>query len=483
MSGPWEDYQQDGPWAEYHSPQKKPRTVPKRPNAALDAATAFAASAANSVSDLLGTVVTAGLGPAMGDLAERGGNALGLNAPYQPQTRAGRYAGAVGEMAPNAVMGRPGPSMVRNALAGAANIVVPGLASEGARETASAAGAGRKGQAAARVAGAMAGGAAAGLRTAPRKLNPRAPSLDTLRANRSAAYEAVDNAGVKYKPAAVDTLIAGMVDEMASAKLNPLRHPKAASMLDEVRALKGSSPTLTELDQLRQVIARDVASATDPAERFFGQKMIANLDEFIDSAPPATRGNARAAAGQIKTARDLHKRVAKIETVKAAADKAELRTASTGSGGNIDNALRQNLRRVLETQRNLTPDERAALASIVRGGKGQNALRLVGKLSPTGNGLMTTLHSGMAGGAWMAGLGPLGVAPAVGGFVAKTAADAMTQRKVGQLIDLMARGGREAPKAQSELARMAKNPAVRRQILERMTQAGGVNALAQLQQR
>jgi len=190
--------------------------------------------------------------------------------------------------------------------------------------------------------------------------------------------------------------------------------------------------------------------------------MIAGLDNFIDNAGAGQviSGNAADAAGTIRTARDLNTRVRKIETVNDAVEGARLRAGSTGSGGNVDNATRQNLRRVLEDTPNFSPQEKAALESIVLGGKGQNLLRLVGKLSPSGNGLMAAGNLGAA-----AAAGPLGAVPGMAGIVSKLAADGMTRAKVAQLVEMIASGGAPAvttqvasrlpPAAAAKLARAA----------------------------
>lgn len=296
--------------------------------------------------------------------------------------------------------------------------------------------------------------------TAKGAAKPVAPSLDELKSAKNAAYDAVDQSGVRYKPEAFDEMVDGIAMTAKEARINPMIHPKAAAMLDTMQGLKGQSPTLTELDQLRQVIRRDVASASDDAEKFFGTQMIRQLDDFIDAAD-ATKvasGSAEDAAGMITNARDLNTRVRKIGSVNDAVESARLRAGSTGSGGNVDNATRQNLRRVLEDTRNLTPDERAALETIVMGSPGQNFLRQVGKLSPHGNGLMTALSIGGAA------ANPLLAIPTAAGAVSKVGADAITQKRVADLINLIAMGGSRSDPAvlaaQRELATITQDPAV-----------------------
>lgn len=268
---------------------------------------------------------------------------------------------------------------------------------------------------------------------------PAVMSADQLSAAKNAAYQKVDNLGVQYKPEAFDDLVKGMTDEVKAANISPMRHPKAASMMEEIQSLAGSSPTITQLDQLRQVIRRDVANSNDPAEAFFGKKMIKNIDEFIDAAGPnqVVAGNADEAARAIANARDLNTRVRKLASVDDAVESARLRAASTGSGGNVDNATRQNLRRVLE-KGHFTDDERAALEKAVTGTKGQDLLRLAGKLSPSGNGLMAALGIGGTM------VNPLVGAASLGGMAAKALADNVTSKNVSEIARIIAAGGSRA---------------------------------------
>ena len=273
----------------------------------------------------------------------------------------------------------------------------------------------------------------------------KAPNLEQLTAAKNAAYQAVDNAGVAYTPEALKGMADNITNSLDGANLSAIRHPKAASMLADIQNATSQPMTLTQLDQLRQVVRRDVASAPDDAERYMGKQIINGIDDFVQKASPdqVASGNPAQAAALVNRARDLNTRVRKIETIQDAVAAAKLRAGSTGSGGNADNATRQNLRRVLERGTNFTPEEQDALEKIVVGGRTQNVLRLVGKLSPTGNGLMAGLELGAAG------LGEAGHNRAVGagavavgltGLAAKTGADAMTGMGASRLTRQIASG-------------------------------------------
>lgn len=387
---------------------------------------------------------------------------------YVPQTEAGRMGRAVGRMAPNALI--PGSMGAR-----AANVLLPGIGGETARYAAERGGLGPTGQAMAEMGGQIAGGVAAGVRFKPRPaaaptppIDRSVPIVDRLQGETTAAYRAADEAGVRYTPEAFGSMVDSVAADASARRLSGIRHPKSADMIAEMQKMKdaGYSPTLTELDQLRQVVRRDVASASDAAEAAFGQRMIRQIDDFIVNAGPDTvsAGSAQDAANLITNARQANTRLRKVESVTDAVDSATLRAGSTGSGGNVNNAIRQNLRRVLEDTPNLTPQESAAMREIVMGSRTQNALRQVGKLSPSGNGLMAAGNLASA-----ASFGPAGAIPGALGLFAKWGADAMTKQKVTGLIDLMAAGGERGALASQQLSAMAARDPVLKQILDATT--------------
>jgi hypothetical protein len=334
--------------------------------------------------------------------------------------------------------------------------------------------------------GAAAGSLATAARPKPTKApKPQAVPLDQLRAAKTAAYQAVDNAGVSYKPEAIASMVDDIGREVAKANISATRHPKAASMVGDLAGLRDKPMTLTELDQLRQVVRRDVASASDPAEKFFGRRIIDRIDNFIEKAGPdaVNSGTAGDAPGLLAKARDLNGRVRKTEAVEGAVEKARLRAGSTGSGGNIDNAVRQNLRVVLEKTPNLSAEEKAALELVVLGGKGQNALRLAGKLSPSGNGLMATMHAIATGGATLAA-GPvgfgLGMVPGTIGLASKALADRQTQKNVAKVLQVISSDNATAAQlaaVQRQIAAMPTSPAVtalRRAAAAKLARVAGV---------
>lgn len=265
-----------------------------------------------------------------------------------------------------------------------------------------------------------------------------APSLDDLRAAKNAAYREVDNLGVVYTPQAVDDLVSRF--EAAGAKINPIRHGKAASMLDEIRTLRGRPQTLSELDELRQAIKRDLIDVPDGGERFFGFEFRNALDDFIERAQASMLqgGDPVAASTAINKARELNGRFRKVEDFERQMRKATNAAASTGSGGNINNQIRQKARQILDNEKRTlgyTDEEYAALEKLITQGAGEDLLRLIGKMAPGGNGLMTALNTGA-----IVHNPALAAIPAVA-QVAKFIADKGTGKQAEILRALLARGG------------------------------------------
>lgn len=255
---------------------------------------------------------------------------------------------------------------------------------------------------------------------------------------KTAAYNAADQAGVRYTPEAYNGLVDDVAASLIRDKINPRRHEKAVSVFqDDFEALRGQSPTLTQLDQLKQIVARDLLNSNDEALQHYGRKMRNRIDEFIDSADETmvSSGDPQQAAQLIKAAREANRRYRGLETVTNAVTKAERRAESTGSGGNADNAIRQNIRGILDSPRKskfFKPEEQALMDRSIRDSGIQKGVRVAGKLSPQGSGLMAALGIGGA----MAN--PVLGVPALVGAVAKPLAERMTRKKVDALIEALA---------------------------------------------
>jgi len=377
----------------------------------------------------------------------------------EPQTLPGQYARTIARNAPGAALG-PGGAVGKAALA-----VVPGLAEESA------------GQIARRFApsteayvrpaagilsglGTIAATGAANRAIAARGVERAAPTVDGLEAAGQAAYQRAEQAGVQFAAPSYRRAIEQTRDAAAKAGIDPALHPKATAALARLEDAVGTAPTLEEVGTLRRITG-SAAASLDRDEARIGKLLQSQLDEFVNRARPSdvVAGDVRTASRALGEARSNWAAMRRAEMVERARDTGETRAGSTGVGGNVDNASRQNMRRLMESpkdSRGFNQQELDLMRRIVMGDTGQNMLRQVGRMAPS-SGIVGT-GIGSSAGAAIGGTiaGPMGAAvgagaaPAIGQF-AKMASDRMTQRN----IDLLSAIVRSRPQGETqELTRL-----------------------------
>lgn len=301
-------------------------------------------------------------------------------------------------------------------------------------------------------AGAIAGGMAPGLVRGQTTsgITGKAPTNEQLRTTAEQAYQQADNAGVIVNPGGVGGLAAEAKQVAADFAFDPALQPGVKVILDRLDEASQGNVTLKGIDTIRKMAGNVARDGANPSQRELASRLMEKIDDFVDNLGPGNviSGNPQAAATALKTARDAWRRMRKSEMVDEALTKAERRAASTGSGGNADNATRQNIRAILDSPkkaRMFSNAEKRLMERVVRGTTSQNALRLIGKLSPEGNGLMAALGIGAT-----AANPVMSTFPAAG-FVAKQVADALTKRNVTRLSEAVRQGGATSRATANEL--------------------------------
>ena len=298
------------------------------------------------------------------------------------------------------------------------------------------------------IVGGMAPGLVRGQTTAG--ITGRAPTNEQLRQTADAAYKQADNAGVIVNPNGVGQLATEAKQVAADFAFDPALQPGIKVILDRLDEAAQGNVTLKGVDTIRKMAGNVARDGANPSQRELASRLIEKIDDFVDNLSPSSviSGNPQTAAASLKVARDAWRRLRKSEMVDEALTKAERRAASTGSGGNADNATRQNIRAILDNQKKarlFSQAERQLMERVVRGSTSQNALRLVGKLSPEGSGLMAALGIGAT-----AANPVMSTFPAAG-FVAKQGADALTKRNVTRLSEAVRQGGATSRATANEL--------------------------------
>lgn len=382
---------------------------------------------------------------------------------YQPQTTAGQYARTIGRNIPAAAVG-PGGAVARSAMA-----VVPGVLEETAGQITDGTAAEPYARAAAGILGGVgvAGAARAAERTGLRnQITRMAPTRDELEAAKTAAYDAADNAGVRFTQQAADRLAAAT--ERSAVGFHPKLQPRTAVVSEEAQAIRGTTPTLTEVEDLRKLAGRAGQTlATD--EREMAGRIRERIDDFFSSAGPrdVVSGDPVAGAALLREARGNTAAMKRSELVDDALSKALARADASHSGMNVDNAIRQRLASLLANEkamRGFSDTERAAIRSVVRGEASNNALRTVGNLLGGGGGLgmLAGGGAGATAGAFLGGPVGAAIGGALGagtGRVLKGMANRSTERGTEALSALIRA---RSPSASPELlALLASDPAAR----------------------
>lgn len=330
------------------------------------------------------------------------------------------------------------------------------------------------------VASMLGGGAAAG---AVSRMTPEygpTPTTAELKTKANDLWSAVKAAPATLTDDATDALKANIRGALPEGQMAELAYPQAYGMAGAADTLK--NPTIYDVEQTRRLIGDAVAS--NPQESRVGVTMKNAIADYLDGLDnSAVNGDVSGVVDDLAAARNTTSRVKRSEEIENAAMRGETRAATSGTGGNEVNAIRQNVRTIFDRERDLTksgrrsgysPEEMAAMGRVVMGSPGSNLARALGRFSPASGMLpaafgATGLSGATAG--LMTGnpIAALLAAPSAVGMVAKGAAENMTQKDIARLLATIRSGG----KLPASTARNASQLAIVEQLLS--TAAGAPN--------
>jgi len=286
------------------------------------------------------------------------------------------------------------------------------------------------------------------------------PSLADLKNKAQQGFDAAEAAGVIVGPQGMQRLATDTVGDLAEFGYHPSLQPKIGTVLSEMERLANTNTTYKGMETLRKMVGQ-VAGSNDAAERSMAMRIMGRLDDYMGNLPAddVITGNAAQAAAGIKQGRENWARMRRGEMVDGAMIKAERRAASTGTGGNLENTYRQNTRQILDNprrSRGMTDAEKEMAEKVVRGTPTQDALRLVGRLSPTTGGLSAMMNVGATA------VNPYLAIPGGIGIVAKALAERETKKNVEALSEMIRTGGQTA----EDLAEQATKGIGRRELVD-----------------
>lgn len=378
-----------------------------------------------------------------------------------PQTGPQRYARRIGQelgfgvpaSVLYAVAPGVGPAAARASMpsfmaTSAAGDVGAGLAGQTAREIAP------DNATADIIASLMGGVGAAGLASSALPKYKPTPSLDDVKQAEADKWAAVRDADVRLQPEAVDELNTRMKDLLERERAtNPVLFPRANATADDIAANPNQS--IYGVVENRRIVGRNVAANADEAR--IGVAMKREIDDYLKSidASKVEGADPAKAIDDVTEALALTHKVKKAEEILNKEQRGVTRAATTGTGGNETNAVRQNIRTVFDRERDptlsgkgrgYTPDEMEQMGRVVHGTRVQNIARLLGRMAPNSGALpmMATGYGGMAGiGAGMATANPIFAVPALAGgvgFAAKEVAEQGAKREIARLVAMILNG-------------------------------------------
>jgi hypothetical protein len=350
---------------------------------------------------------------------------------YQPKTSAGHYAETIASFAPSAVS--PGSAVKRIARA-----VVPGAASEAAGQATE----GTDLESAARVAGAVAGGAGLGAieKGAAAKSLPKTPTTKELFTAGRQSYNTAQASPLIVSGQAVQRTVQAIKSDLAGMAFHPGLQPKTAAVLGELEKVASQNHTLAGVETLRK-LAGHAAGAVEKSDRMMGRVIKDHIDDLVNNLTPGDLVGAPdpAAISALKDARLNWARASKGEIIDGLIEKAKLNAPNFSASG-YENSLRIQFRKLANNDRAMrrfSADEQQAIKRVAKGGIVENSLRQLGKFAPTG-----IVSTGIGAGIGASIGGPVGaVAVPAAGAAARQGAKALTSRNAKRASELVRRGG------------------------------------------
>jgi len=208
--------------------------------------------------------------------------------------------------------------------------------------------------------------------TAPKPAN----TVDSLKADASALYEAADASGVTFDGPRVSTLVNDITAKVMSEGIDPTLHPRATAALKRLQDVSTTGMTVKEVKTMRRILAAGGNNVMNPDEGRIAGMMVNALDDMTASAAP-----------ELAQARGLYSAAKKGELIEETIAKAQDQAGINYSAAGFEQALRRNFMTLVNNKaamRGFTAEEKAAIRKVAEGGPIENFMRYVGKWSAGG---------------------------------------------------------------------------------------------------
>lgn len=432
---PWDAYKNngDGPWVKYGG-QGKSTQKPSEKNTPSSLADFFKSIPRGVVGGVANTAAAEGAAEMAsmtgGDsanmpTAEQGEHFIEANITgplHKPEGAAGRIGESVGE-----ALGTPASYLVPGgAISKLAAAAGSGLGSGVGGEIAGESG---------KFIGGLLGGGASGIAGAEQKasqLSRRLPTVEQIKQAGTAAYEAVKQVRLKASSDSIDKLLADARQALDDDLIVDTSAPRTFRAVDKLQSAGGD---IAQIMGVRQKL--NEIGPQEGTEYVAANHVKKAIDRYIETLDPkdVVSGDPKLTQALLDHARSNWRVYRKVDEIEQAQELAKHRAKSTGTGANEQNALRQEIRKILDSDkksRGYSPEAKAQMEKIVEGSWLSNLARSAGKYAPSGPVSATTaILTGI-------GLGPqAGAAVGLGGFLTKHLGTYLTKRQIRELADII----------------------------------------------
>ena len=385
---------------------------------------------------------------------------------HKPSGTAGKFGERIGEFlgSPTSYLGPGGPLVKTAGAIGAA------VGSEAGGEFTE----GTAAEPYARIAGGALGGGAVGKvakEIGAAQLSATLPTKDAIKASAKAAYDMVAQARLKVAQPAVDQLATDLKTSLDDKLIVESVAPRTFKAIDQMQNAGGD---IAQLMGIRQRLGKIPPSAGTDYEA--AGEMKTAIDNFVENLTPQNviAGDPQATQALLNHARSSWRAYKKLDEIEQAGEVALHRSQATGTGANYINAVRQEIRKILDSStrsRGYSPEAKEQMEKIVLGTWATNSSRYVGKYAPSGPVSATTsILGGMAAGP------EVGAAIAGTGLIAKYLGGYLTARQIRELEDIIRA---ESPLGQAGAAqRAAKSSQLQALPAASALRGGGTAAVA-----
>lgn len=258
------------------------------------------------------------------------------------------------------------------------------------------------------------------------------PSANEIKQSAQAAYQAVADARLVASPEAIEGFVNDAKASLDKELIVDINAPRSYRALEQLQAAGGD---VGQIMAIRQKLG--AITPADGTEYEAANHVRDAIDNFVENLKPGqvVSGDPKFTQAMLDHARSSWRAYRKLEQVEEAGKVGEHRAAVSGTGANSQNAMRQRIREILDSDkksRGFSPETKAKMEEIVVGTLATNAARYAGKYAPSG-----PVSAGATVGADLL-FGPkIATGVAVGALISKYLGQYLTKVQIRELENMI----------------------------------------------